>query len=148
MYDVEMLPSTNQQTSSLIESAAEATNDEPHNPSSFAPNSNSSPASFISTSSSSTAQIDPSLIQQSQIKQDLLKLSYEKFKQFRLNEKLLQQTVLIRNAIKLLQYDIQFQQEQEQILLQQQQQMSAQPTHSSQHGQLHQQHMEHPHANA
>lgn len=150
VYDVEMLPSTNQQTSSLIESAAEATNDEPHNPSSFAPNSNSSPASFISTSSSSTAQIDPSLIQQSQIKQDLLKLSYEKFKQFRLNEKLLQQTVLIRNAIKLLQYDIQFQQEQEQILLQQQQQMSQVHSQSSQTSQLHQQHqhIEHTHANA
>jgi hypothetical protein len=58
----------------------------------------------------------------SQIKQDLLKLSYDKFKQFRLNEKLLQQTVLIRNAIKMLQCDIKFQQEQEQIFLQQQQQ--------------------------
>lgn len=149
VYDVEMLPST-QQTSFLLESAAEATNDEPHNPSSFAPNNNnSSPASFIGNSSSSAAQIDPSLIQQCQIKQDLLKLSYEKFKQFRLNEKLLQQTVLIRNAIKLLQYDIQFQQEQEQILLQQQ--MSQAHSQSSQHSQLHQQqqqHIGHTHGNA
>lgn len=64
---------------------------------------------------------DNSTIQQCQVKQDLLKLSYDKFKQFRLNEKLLQQTVLIRNAIKMLQYDIQFQQEQEQIIIQQQQ---------------------------
>ena len=65
------------------------------------------------------------------IKQDLLKLSYDKFKQYRLNEKLLPQTVLIRNAIKLLQYDLQFQQEQEQqqhqqIFLQQQQQQHLQ----------------------
>lgn len=55
---------------------------------------------------------------------DLLKLSYDKFKQFRLNEKLLQQTVLIRNAIKLLQYELQYQHEQEiqqQYLYQQQQ---------------------------
>jgi hypothetical protein len=56
----------------------------------------------------------------SQLKHDLLKLSYEKFKQFRLNEKLLHQTVLIRNAIKLLQLDLQFQQEQEQVINQQQ----------------------------
>lgn len=54
----------------------------------------------------------------SQLKQDLLKLSYEKFKQFRLNEKLLHQTVLIRNAIKLLQFDLQCQQEQEQLIQQ------------------------------
>lgn len=59
------------------------------------------------------------------IRQDLLKLSYDKFKQFRLNEKLLQQTVLIRNAIKLLQYELQYQQDQElqqQYIIQQQQQ--------------------------
>jgi hypothetical protein len=63
------------------------------------------------------------------IKQDLLKMSYEKFKQFRLNEKLLQQTVLIRNAIKMLQYDIQLQQEQEQHinLIHQHQQNVLQP---------------------
>ena len=57
-------------------------------------------------------------------------MSYDKFKQFRLNEKLLQQTVLIRNAIKMLQYDIQFQQEQEQQMLIQQQQ--AQQHHQQQ----------------
>lgn len=59
--------------------------------------------------------------------QDLLKMSYDKFKQFRLNEKLLQQTVLIRNAIKMLQYELHYQHEQEiqqqqQYLYQQQQQ--------------------------
>ena len=70
-----------------------------------------------------------------QIKQDLLKLSYDKFKQFRLNEKLLQQTVLIRNAIKMLQYDIQFQQEQEQQIIIQQQQ------HQHHHHMQQQQHL-------
>jgi hypothetical protein len=50
----------------------------------------------------------------SRIKQDLLKLSYDKFKLFRLNEKLLKQTVLTRNAIKLLQVEIQQQQQQQQ----------------------------------
>ena len=60
-------------------------------------------------------------------------MSYDKFKQFRLNEKLLQQTVLIRNAIKMLQYDIQFQQEQEQQQQQQQQQMIIQQQQQQQH---------------
>lgn len=70
---------------------------------------------------------------------DLLKLSYDKFKQFRLNEKLLQQTVLIRNAIKLLQYELQYQHEQEiqqQYLYQQQQhhqQHQQQQHHLQQH---------------
>jgi hypothetical protein len=54
--------------------------------------------------------------QNSRFKQDLLKLSYDKFKLFRLNEKLLKQTVLTRNAIKLLQVEIQQQQHQQQQL--------------------------------
>ena len=72
---------------------------------------------------------------------DLLKLSYDKFKQFRLNEKLLQQTVLIRNAIKLLQYELQYQHEQEiqqQYLYQQQQQH-----HHHHHHHQHQQQQQH-----
>jgi hypothetical protein len=88
-------------------------------------------ANMIAESAFQVVVESPAAMQQCQIKQDLLKLSYEKFKQFRLNEKLLQQTVLIRNAIKMLQYDIQFQQEQEQILIQQQQKIT------------HQQHQQH-----
>lgn len=61
----------------------------------------------------------------STFKHDLLRISYDKFKMYRLNEKLLGQTVLIRNAIKLLQFDLQLEQEQQQqqFLYQQQQQI-------------------------
>ncbi len=108
-YDVDMLPPPSLETEEVLA------------------------ANIIAESAFQVVVDSPIALQQCQIKQDLLKMSYEKFKQFRLNEKLLQQTVLIRNAIKMLQYDIQFQQEQEQILIQQQQKM----TH---HKNLHQQH--------
>ena len=111
-YDVEMMP---YQQQFPLEDEQQPTLNQNFSTSSFTPNHQAQ------QQSQPTPNNDNSTIQQSQVKQDLLKLSYDKFKQFRLNEKLLQQTVLIRNAIKMLQYDIQFQQEQEQILMQQHQ---------------------------
>lgn len=106
-YDIEMMPPPNNQSQTTTITNQQFFFDQVNNRSSI----------LMSTNS---------LGIQNQLKQDLLKISFEKFKQFRLNEKLLQQTVLIRNAIKMLQYDIQYQQEQEQLLQQQHQQQQMQ----------------------
>lgn len=99
------------------------------------PESSNQRGAYYSSMSTKMEQINQKL------KHDLLKMSYDKFKQFRQNEKLLRQTVLIRNAIKLLQIEMQQQQQhqhhQSQIqqhqhqFHQQQQQMHMQPNYSS-----------------